>query len=126
MAYPSAFENAAQSVTKGHYGKFTKNPAKGPMPDSYGKNAAKTAASYSWFKGAANSSPPDDWGKKGGQWVETASPSAEPSREYRRPVGYQEGGWHGDGQSRGNTWSPSWAGKGRVDFRADKGCGYGW
>ena len=119
MAYPTAFDNVAQSVMTGQFGKFTKKPAKGPTPDDNGKNAAKTAASYPWFKGATKSSPPDEWGKKGGRWIETASSSAEPSWEYCRPIGYQEGDWREDGQSKGERWSPRWAVKGWVDYRAD-------
>ena len=123
---PFNIENAAQSFTKCQYGKFAKGPAKGPVSDAYGKNAAKTAASYPWFKGATKRPPPDEWGREGGRWVETASSSAEPSWEYRRPVGYQEGDWREDGQSKGDRWSPSWAAKGWADYRTDKGYGYGW
>ena len=123
--YPTAFENAAQSVMRGLYGKFTKGPSKGPTPDAFGENAGKTAVSYPVYKGAAKSCPTDDWGKKGGRWVETASSSVEPSWEYRRPIGYQEGDWQDDGQTKGDRWPPSWAAKGWVDYRPDKGY-YSW
>ena len=135
MNYPTAFENVAQAVMKGHYGK-TKSPPKGPSSDVLGKDAGKTAVSYPAYKGDAKGAPTDEWGKKGastdewgkkgGRWIETASSSVEPSWEYRRPVGYQEGAWQEDAQFKGeNRWSPSWTAKGWVDFRSDKGY-YSW
>ena len=144
MNYPTVFENVAQSVVKGSYGKPTKSPPKGPTTDAHGKYAGKTAAPYPVFKGTskenpttdwgkkggqwvepAKENPTSDWGKKGGQWIEAASSSAEPSWEYRRPMGYQESDWHEDGQNKGAGWSPSWTSKGWVDYRADKGY-YAW
>ena len=110
---------------KGQYGKSTKSPPKGPITDVYGKTAGKTALSYPAYKGVTKEGPPSDWGKKGGRWVETASSSVEPSWEYRRPVGYQEGVWQEDGQPKGDRWSPSWSTKGWVDYRTDKGY-YAW
>ena len=120
------------------------NTPKGPTTDAHGKYAGKTAAPYPVFKGTskenpttdwgkkggqwvepAKENPTSDWGKKGGQWVEAASSSAEPSWEYRRPVGYQESDWHEDGQTKGGGWSPSWTSKGWVDYRTDKGY-YAW
>ena len=125
MNYPTAFENVAQSIAKGFYGKSTKGPPKGPTTDASGKYAGKTAASYPAYKSATKGSPAPDWGKKGGQWVETASSSVEPSWEYRRPDGYQVNDWHEDDQTKGAGWSPSWTSKGWVDFRTDKGY-YAW
>ena len=125
MNYPTTFENVAQSVVKGYYGKPTKSSPKGPPTDGSGKYGGKTAASYPAYKGATKGGPTTEWGKKGGQWVEAASSSAEPSWEYRRTVGYQENDWHEDAQVKGDGWSPSWATKGWVDYRTDKGY-YTW
>ena len=126
MNYPTAFENVAQSVMKGYYGKTAKSPPKGPTSDAFGKDAAKTAVPYPAFKGEVKGTSTDEWGKKGGRWVETASSSVEPSWEYRRPIGYQEGAWQEDGHFKGeNRWSPSWSAKGWVAYRSDKGY-YSW
>ena len=126
MNYPTAFENVAQSVMKGHYGKNTKSPPKGPPSDAVGKDAAKTAVPYPVFKGEVKGPSTDEWGKKGGRWFETASSPVQPSWEYRRPIGYQEGAWQEDGQYKSESrWSPSWTAKGWVDYRSDKGY-YSW
>ena len=126
LAYPAAFENAAQSIAKGMYGKAFKKPAKGPTTDDQAKNATKPAVSNPWLKGTTKSPSPDEWGKKGGRWIERASSQVEPSWEYQRPVGYQDNQWREECQPKGGKWSPSWAVKGWVDYRADKGYGYGW
>ena len=125
MNYPVAFENVAQSVVKGYYGKPSKSSPKGPPADASGKYGGKTAVSYPAYKGFTKGGPTPEWGKKGGQWVEAASSSAEPSWEYRRPVGYQENGWQEESQMKGEGWSPSWASKGWIDYRSDKGY-YAW
>ena len=148
VSYPTVFENIAQSVVKGLYGKYSKKPGKGTTQDDQGKSAAKGPASDQWTttkgpatdqgtKGAGSSSdqwtkgtgkatPPDEWSKGGGgRWYEAAPSSLEFRWEYQQPVTYVENDWHED-YSKGGKWSPSWAQKGWTDYRTDKGTGYKW